>query len=262
MENKRRKLKKKVKLYVHLTFFLLVLILLSLYLFKWSIDNYNTKKIIDRIYSVSDVNNKKPKKDYTNEETSETEEIDLKDINFIELLKINSDTVAWIKVNGTNINYPVVQKDDNKYYLTHSFNKKNNSAGWIFLDYRNNFNILNKNTIIYGHSRLDKTMFGSLHNLSNKNFFDTKENNYITLVLKNKITIWQIFSIYKTTPEDNYCKVYFDTDDQFEDYINTAKQKSYYNFNVNVSKTDYILTLSTCASNNTRFVVNAKLLNN
>ena len=69
------------------------------------------------------------------------------DINFNELKNINNDVKGWIKVNGTNINYPFVQSKNNKYYLTHSFDKSYNSAGWLFLDYRNN----NKNTIIYAH---------------------------------------------------------------------------------------------------------------
>ena len=69
------------------------------------------------------------------------------------LLKENQETVSWITVNGTNINYPVVQHSDNEYYLNHSFDGSENSAGWIFLDYRNNIENTEKNTIIYGHSR-------------------------------------------------------------------------------------------------------------
>lgn len=87
-------------------------------------------------------------------------------VNFNDLKKTNPDIVGWIKVNGTNINYPFVQSKDNKYYLTHSFNKSYNSAGWVFLDYRNN-NTNNKNTIIYAHGRTDKTMFGTLKKVLN-----------------------------------------------------------------------------------------------
>ncbi len=82
-------------------------------------------------------------------------------VNFNDLKKNNPDVAGWLKVNGTNINYPFVQASDNKYYLIHSFNKSYNAAGWVFLDYRNN-NTNNKNTILYAQGRNDKTMFGSL----------------------------------------------------------------------------------------------------
>lgn len=85
-------------------------------------------------------------------------------VNFDDLKKTNSDVIGWLKVNGININYPFVQGKDNNYYLTHGFNKSYNDAGWIFFDYRNN-NTNNKNTIIYAHSILDKTMFESLRNV-------------------------------------------------------------------------------------------------
>lgn len=88
--------------------------------------------------------------------------MNLINVDFNELKKFNSNTKGWIQVNGTNINYPFVQAKDNKFYLTHSFDKSYNSAGWVFLDYRNNINELSKNTIIYAHGRLDTTMFGSL----------------------------------------------------------------------------------------------------
>ena len=73
------------------------------------------------------------------------------DINFNELKKINNNVKGWIQVNGTNINYPFVQANDNKYYLTHSFDKSYNSASWLFLDYRNN---INNNKILNHHITL------------------------------------------------------------------------------------------------------------
>lgn len=73
------------------------------------------------------------------------------DINFNELKNINNDVKGWIKVNGTNINYPFMQSNNNKYYLTHSFDKSYNSAGWLFLDYRNN---INNNNLLNHHITL------------------------------------------------------------------------------------------------------------
>ena len=88
-------------------------------------------------------------------------------VDFNDLKRTIPNVVGWVKVNGANINYPFVQANDNKYYLTHSFNKSYNAAGWVFLDYENN-NTNNKNTIIYAYGRTDKTMFRTLRKVLNK----------------------------------------------------------------------------------------------
>lgn len=75
------------------------------------------------------------------------------DVNFNELKKINNDTVGWIKVEGTNINYPFVHTNNNDYYLNHSFDKSSNGAGWVFMDFRNNISNFSKNTILYAHGK-------------------------------------------------------------------------------------------------------------
>ena len=80
---------------------------------------------------------------------------------FDELSSINNETVGWINVNNTKVNYPVVQHTDNDYYLKRDFNKKNNSYGWIYMDYRNNIYNLSNNTIIWGHNLRNGMMFGT-----------------------------------------------------------------------------------------------------
>lgn len=64
------------------------------------------------------------------------------------MLQKNSDTVGWIKVDGTKVNYPVVQSSDNSYYLNHAFNGSSNIGGWIFADYRDDFKEFGK-TLLY-----------------------------------------------------------------------------------------------------------------
>ena len=100
--------------------------------------------------------------------------MNLINVDFQELKSTNNQTVGWIQVNGTNINYPFVQANDNKYYLTHSFDKSHNTSGWVFLDYRNNIQTLDKNTILYAHGRIDKTMFGTLKNILNNDIILAK----------------------------------------------------------------------------------------
>ena len=182
------------------------------------------------------------------------------DVNINELKGQNSDTVGWINVNNTNINYPFVQTGDNDFYLTHSFDKSYNDAGWIFLDYRNNSNFEDRNNIIYGHSRLDKTMFGSLSKVLNSSWYNNKDNHVIRISLDSVNTLWQIFSVYKIKTETYYITTNFNSDSDYLEFLNTIKDRSLYDFNANLNKDDKILTLSTCYSDTERTVVHARLI--
>lgn len=181
------------------------------------------------------------------------------DVNFSELKNINNDVRGWIKLNGTNINYPFVQSNNNKYYLTHSFDKSYNSAGWLFLDYRNNINN-NKNTIIYAHGRTDKTMFGSLRNVLTNNWLKDTNNYVIKISTETENSLWQIFSTYHLPTTSDYLQTNFNNDNEFQDFINMIISRSSYNFNTSVSVNDNILTLSTCYNNSDKMVVHAKLI--
>ena len=181
------------------------------------------------------------------------------DINFNELKNINNDVKGWIKVNGTNINYPFVQSSNNKYYLTHSFDKSYNSAGWLFLDYRNNINN-NKNTIIYAHGRYDKTMFGSLKEVLTKNWLSNTNNYVIKISSEKENSLWQIFSTYHIPTSSDYLQTNFKSDSEYQEFLNMIKDRSSYNFNTSVNSNDNILTLSTCYNNSDKMVVHAKLI--
>ena len=169
MKNKR---KKKYKFKWHNTITILVIaICISTLLYSltniilWHYDNRKTEeqinniientKIIEIQYQNPDINSNQEelKNDEINKNTDYWNymNIDLIHVDFNELKAINNDVKGWVKLNGTNINYPFVQTNDNKYYLTHSFNKTYNQAGWVFMDYRNNINDLNRNTILYAY---------------------------------------------------------------------------------------------------------------
>ena len=180
-------------------------------------------------------------------------------VDFSELKKINNNVKGWIQVNGTNINYPFVQANDNKYYLTHSFDKSWNSAGWLFLDYRNNINN-NKNTIIYAHDRNDKTMFGSLRTVLTKNWLSNTNNYVIKISTEKENSLWQIFSTYHIPTTSDYLQTNFESDREYQEFLDMIKNRSSYNFNTNVTSTDNILTLSSCYSNSDKMVVHAKLI--
>lgn len=189
------------------------------------------------------------------------------DTNFINVnlnyyTQKNSETVAWLQVNGTKVNYPVVQHSDNDFYLEHDFNKRKTKNGWIFGDYRNNFEDFNNNTIIYGHNLINGTMFGSLPKLLNKNWFANKNNHYIKLSTKNTNTIWQIFSVYKIAPTTDYLQARFNSTTYYQEFLDTLKNRSEYKFDLNLNYTDKIITLSTCDNTGTkRVAIHAKLIN-
>lgn len=180
---------------------------------------------------------------------------------FSELADINNDTVGWITVNNTKVNYPVVQSIDNDYYLKHDFHKQKNSYGWIYMDYRNNIFNLSNNTIILGHNLKNGMMFGTLRYVINESWYKNEENQIITFNTKVKNMKWKIFSIYRIPVTNDYMYANFANLDEFQSFIDTIKSRSIYDFNTEVTKEDHILTLSTCANGSSqRLVIHAVLL--
>ena len=187
--------------------------------------------------------------------------ITMLNVDFTDLLQQNPDTVGWLYVNDTNINYPIVQSGDNSYYLNHSFEKEYSAVGWIFADYRSNLKDLEKNTVIYGHGRLDDVMFGSLNDTLNSNWYKEPESQIIKVSTPSKNMLWRIFSIYTIPAESYYLTHTFENDDTYNKFLNTITERSVYDFNVKPNTNDHILTLSTCLDNSgNRIVVHAKLI--
>lgn len=180
-------------------------------------------------------------------------------VNFDDLLNKNSDTVGWIKIDGTKVNYPVVQAEDNDYYLNHAFNKSNNIGGWIFADYRVDFEEFGKNTIIYGHNMNNKTMFGSVPDMLKSSYLNNGDN-YIKISTPSSNSVWKVFSIYTIEPEVYYLKTNFKSE-PYENFLNIIKGRSIHNFGLDVTTDDKVLTLSTCDNTGTkRVVVHAKMI--
>ena len=271
--NKKKKRKKKKNttwIFVILfSIFISIIVFCLIKIFIWGKDNKDTSKVINDITNAVNVtlrdddDNTELVNDTNEEETSDYWyyiKFPLIDVDITELKEKNSDTVGWINVNNTNINYPFVQTKDNSYYLNHSFDKKYNEAGWVFLDYRNSKNLNNKNTILYAHSRLDKTMFGSLSKVLKSSWYNNKDNHIIRLSTDTENTLWQIFSVYKIPEESYYITTNFNNNEEYNKFLNTIKQRSIHNFNTNLDTNDKILTLSTCYSDTERTVVHAKLI--
>lgn len=270
MKKKRRIKWKNVILFIIFIISLSCLILSTYNIIKWKIDN---KKTNDQLENINDNVNIENIKDNDNTEiinNNESEDksnpywdyikMNLINVNFNELKKTNKNVVGWIKVNGTNINYPFVQTDNNKYYLTHSFNNSYNSAGWVFLDYRNNIKNMDKNTIIYAHGRLDGIMFGSLKNILKSNWVNDKDNYIVKLSTETENTLWQVFSVYRIPTTNDYLRIEFNDNNDFLKFATTLLNRSSFNFNTKINENDKILTLSTCYNDNDKVVLHAKLI--
>lgn len=177
------------------------------------------------------------------------------------LLSINNDVTGWLKVNNTNIDYPVVQGENNEYYLNYNLYHEQDINGWVFMDYRNSVYNLDTNTIIYAHNRYySGVMFGSLYKAYNSSWYKNPENQIISFNTLYETNNYQIFSIYKTPKTIDYLKTYFADDEEYNNYIDMVRSRSVYDFGVNINTHDKILTLSTCTDNNQRLVVHAKLI--
>ena len=239
---------KNVILTLLIIFFIAVIIFSGIQLIKWYLGNKANNDIIKEIKESNIIS--------YNENDENVSEVD-----FEKLKNINSDAVGYIEVPNTNISYPVVQAKNNDYYLTYNFKKEYNSAGWIFMDYRNDLDGNDKNIIIYGHNRRDGSMFGSLKNILSPDWYNNETNKYVTLITEQGNMIYEVFSVYQIEREDYYIQTSFSDNEDYESFIRTITNRSIKNYNVNVSSEDSILTLSTCANDNKyRVVLHAKFV--
>lgn len=267
--------KKKIGVIIFRILSLIIVIICLIVLFMWQKDNSSNSNLQSDLsnlisikeFSIDDDENQENFQDTEATENSQLNEIvasnDINDFNvdFDTLKSKNSETVAWIKINNTNINYPIVKATDNSYYLTKNFNKEKNSAGWIFADYRNNFETLDKNTIIYGHNRRNGTMFSNLNYYLNSNWYTDENNKYFNFITQNQNYIAEIFSVYKVSANNVSLTNTFSSTEEFEQNLTAWKNASIYDFKTNVTVEDNILTLYTCDNNTSyRIIVVSKLI--
>lgn len=222
--------------------FIIILLYSGFKIYIWNMENKKSSILKEKINDAIKIEKKKNK------------------IDFEMLKEENSDTKAYIKINNTNISYPVLKTSNNDFYLNHSFDKNENSAGWIFFDYTNKLDDTDKNIVIYGHNRRDGSMFGTLKNILNQDWYNNEDNLSILFIDEKGEHIFKIFSIYTIENEDYYIKTNFNSDNEYEEFKNTIKNRSIKEFNVDINDiNNNILTLSTCANNNKyRVVLHAK----
>lgn len=221
----------------------------------------NVAKINERINTVIEASkNNTITPEETPAEPSDNLESPIKNKELESLLEINSDTVGWLTVPNTNIDYPVVKTTDNDYYLDHNYEKKYDYNGWVFMHYYNSTHNLDKNTIIFAHNRFySGIMFGTLNEVTKDTWYNNTKENLITFNTLYDNMQFEVFSIYKTNITADYLKTTFDSDLEWNNFIKMIRERSMFQNNVNVGTNDKIITLSTCLDNDTRLVVHAVL---
>ncbi|MBR6689472.1 MAG: class B sortase [Clostridia bacterium] len=251
MEEQRIKNKsiKEIFLNILILLFIIILIISVGCIAKWFVDNKENEEISDKVSeAIIEINENKD------------EEIEYK-VDFVKLKEINNQIVAYLKVNGTKIEYAVVQAKDNSYYLRKNLDKKYNVGGSIFMDYKNKLDGTDKNIVIYGHNMKNDSMFGTLKNILKEEWYNNEENYIINLTTEKEEKKYKVFSVYKIKTEDYYIDTEF-KENEFEKFINTLKDRSIKDFGTEIDEQDNILTLSTCADNNAyRIVLHAKQIN-
>ena len=250
-KEKSKILRNNIRTILMLIVFSILLIISSVEIIKWYKNNKENEKIQEEISNAITIQEI--------EKDDEQQENVLKyKIDFEKLKQKNKDTVGWLKVEGTDVEYVVVQSTNNKYYLDRNFEQKFNSAGWIYADYKNKLDGTDKNIVIYGHNRRDGSMFGSLKNILKEDWYSKEEKRKVLFITENEEAIYEVFSVYKIEVEDYYIKTGF-KNKEFLKFIKTIKGRSINDFDVKVTEDDSILTLSTCANDNKyRIVLHAK----
>lgn len=177
------------------------------------------------------------------------------EVDFEALREINPNIVAWIHLEGTPISYPVVQGQDNEFYLNHLFDGTRNAAGTLFVDSRNAPDFTDRNTIIYGHNMRDGSMFAVLEEFSSQEFFE--QNSRMFLLTPEGSYLIYLFAGYRANVHANSWQRSFADADEFEKWIREAKRQSDFTSEVEVTESDLVVTLSTCsyAFYNARYVV-------
>lgn len=232
----RGKMKKIIK-FILLAICLCIFIFSAYNIYKYLVEENANKKLNNTLIEKAIIKT-------TNDSKNTTQ--DNKDllpisVNFSILKKENEEIIGWIYLNDSPINYPVVQTDDNNYYLSRLINREYNIAGSIFMDYRNSPKLENNNTILYGHNMNNNTMFGSLKKYKTQEFYDNHKVMYYFTPEKNYII--EIFTGYTISVESDIYDLSILDNDKLKELISNSDFKS----NVEVKADDKIITLSTCA---------------
>lgn len=189
------------------------------------------------------------------EPTQAPEETVWPEVDFAALRAINPDTVGWIQIEGTNINYPVVQGKDNSYYLYRLFDGGRNNAGSIFMDFRNDSGITDRNTVLYGHHMQNGTMFQQITKYKEQAFYD--QHPVALLLTPGKNYRIEFIAGYVTDMNADAWQLEFASDEEFRLWLDNAVSRSTFTSTAAADGAQQAVTFSTCTYeyNDARYVL-------
>lgn len=194
------------------------------------------------------------------EEVSEKPKEHVISMDFTPLKEVNQDIIAWIRAEGTNIDYPVTLTDNNDFYLTHLYNREENVFGSIFMDCRCKGDFSDRNSVIYGHHMQNGTMFATLAEYKSQDFYDANP----TMTICTPDGDYTLELICGTIEDGNneFVRFYFDNDEDFLDYINGFRERSSFVSDVELNPDDRVVSLCTCTYEqmNARYMVIGRLV--
>ncbi len=189
-----------------------------------------------------------------------SEKDSLPGIDFVSLEGINQDVNSWLYIPDTKIDYPVVQTNNNDYYLNHLFDHSIGSAGSIFMDMDNLNDYSNPHTIIYGHHMKNGSMFAELSSFKKEGFYENHKLGYI--IGEDASYRIEFFAGYVSDLYTEAWRLKFDTDEELLKWAAVQREKSDFVSDVKLEEGDKIITLSTCSYEfaDARYVLTGKLI--
>lgn len=268
-ELKKRELRRKLMILV----FSLVALGCFLYFGIYYYQNYRTDNDMENLAQIKE-QNKTPGLAFLTDEEDENSESEGENAppevleDYKTLLNMNKDLIGWLKIADINIDYPVMQTNDNSYYLDHNFDKKYDKNGCLFLDYQCDVINRNMNLIVYGHNMQSGKMFGSLSKYSSEDYYkEHPKFEFDTIYEKGAYEIVYVFRS-KIYNEDTVVFKYYQfldaqSEKEFDSNMAEMAKISLYDTGITPKYGDELLTLSTCdyQENNGRFVIVARKIN-
>lgn len=179
---------------------------------------------------------------------------------YLSLLAVNPEVIGWITIEDTPINYPLVQHNDNTYYLNYDSTNSPSIYGSIYIDHRNKSDLDNKNTLIYGHNMNNGSMFHTLINFKNQDFFEKHPYIYVSNLYKQ--FKYEVFAVYIVDANQETIGVKYTSNQNFLEYLNACQNRSLFKRFIKFTADDQIITLVTCSYelDNARTIVQARRL--
>ena len=181
-------------------------------------------------------------------------------VDFEALRKVNPDIIGWIVIPGMEISYPIVQGEDNDYYLKHTFDKAENASGCIFVEVENSPDFSDNNTFVYGHNMKNKSMFAKLNRYQEEDTF--RKNPEFVIYTPEGMLRYQIYSCHVARLGTESFSYRIEGEEEFSKWLETVKSKSYYDTGVTPDISQKSVTLMTCtpAGHDYRCLVHAVLV--